>query len=449
MAYLVSQLWMYLLVAAAIGLVLGWIIWGWFGRRRLAELYMLHDKRRLGLERAFEADKITLEEDRAAAYLARDEALKTKASLIGEIEGERRSGTEARAEIDRLKKAATVTRGQLEERLAEMQRQLELERSTTEEAKGAVDAIREDMGVQLREKQAVLSDSQDATRTLRTKLSKLETEAKQSRDELERRLDQERKANAALQAERQKDRRELSETKDAIDALRANMNSQAHAERAQASGAKNAVAEAKRELKEVRAELDLLKATATSESARAGKTEGERIRQAMQRELDDERRARAAAEADRSRITDGGAFDQKLDESRQRESGLESEVARLHGLLSQRDTAATKAKQPAFKTDAPRPAALYEHRPDTVDDLKEIKGIGPVMERILNEKGCYHFKQLASFSKRDIEWISAAIDSFPDRIERDDWVGQAGSLYREKYGRSQAAGNVRTLETTS
>lgn len=106
---------------------------------------------------------------------------------------------------------------------------------------------------------------------------------------------------------------------------------------------------------------------------------------------------------------------------------------------SEKLTKSTKSEKSStskkFVTDAPRPASLYQSRPSDVDDLKKVKGIGPVMERILNENGCYHFKQLANFSQKDIEWISAAIATFPDRIERDRWVEQAQSLYHEKYGK--------------
>ena len=84
-----------------------------------------------------------------------------------------------------------------------------------------------------------------------------------------------------------------------------------------------------------------------------------------------------------------------------------------------------------------------------MDDLKQVKGIGPVMERILNENGCYHFKQLANFSRRDMEWISQALGSFPDRIERDNWIGQAQALYAKKYGQRHDLGAVRTLEQVS
>ncbi len=74
--------------------------------------------------------------------------------------------------------------------------------------------------------------------------------------------------------------------------------------------------------------------------------------------------------------------------------------------------------------------------PDGKDDLKLIKGIGPVMERTLNELGVTTFKQLANFSQNDIDQVSAAIDAFPGRIERDDWVGKAREHHRVKYGES-------------
>jgi predicted flap endonuclease-1-like 5' DNA nuclease len=70
--------------------------------------------------------------------------------------------------------------------------------------------------------------------------------------------------------------------------------------------------------------------------------------------------------------------------------------------------------------------------PAEKDDLKQIKGIGPVMERTLNELGVTTFKQLAGFTQQDIEKVSAAIDAFPGRIERDDWVGKAQELMEKQ-----------------
>lgn len=62
------------------------------------------------------------------------------------------------------------------------------------------------------------------------------------------------------------------------------------------------------------------------------------------------------------------------------------------------------------------------------DDLKRIKGIGPVMERSLNEAGIHSFAQLANLTKPEIDQLTAAIAAFPGRIEREDWVGSARRL---------------------
>ncbi len=82
------------------------------------------------------------------------------------------------------------------------------------------------------------------------------------------------------------------------------------------------------------------------------------------------------------------------------------------------------------------PAGLLVMRPDTVDDLKKIKGVGKVMESVLNEKGIYLFSQLAALSEKDVAWVNDAIDAFPGRIHRDRWVEQAQELHLEKYGRA-------------
>ena len=85
------------------------------------------------------------------------------------------------------------------------------------------------------------------------------------------------------------------------------------------------------------------------------------------------------------------------------------------------------------------PASLLDERPDKVDDLKRIKGVGKVMEGVLNAKGIYLFRQLANFSARDVAWVNEAIEAFPGRIERDRWVEQAQALYRQDYGRDHDA----------
>jgi predicted flap endonuclease-1-like 5' DNA nuclease len=63
--------------------------------------------------------------------------------------------------------------------------------------------------------------------------------------------------------------------------------------------------------------------------------------------------------------------------------------------------------------------------PDDKDDLTKIKGIGPFIEKRLNMIGIYTFQQLADLSPDMIDRVGAAIEFFPHRIIRDNWVGQA------------------------
>ena len=78
-----------------------------------------------------------------------------------------------------------------------------------------------------------------------------------------------------------------------------------------------------------------------------------------------------------------------------------------------------------------RPARLFEPV-EARDDLKRIRGIGPVMERLLNDIGVTSFAQLAAFTPEDVRRVAAVIETFPGRIERDDWVGQASAHERRE-----------------
>jgi branched-chain amino acid transport system ATP-binding protein len=64
------------------------------------------------------------------------------------------------------------------------------------------------------------------------------------------------------------------------------------------------------------------------------------------------------------------------------------------------------------------------------DDLKRIKGIGPVNEGKLNRNGVRTFAQIADWKKADIVKAEAYLE-FDGRIAREDWVSQARVLARE------------------
>ncbi len=66
------------------------------------------------------------------------------------------------------------------------------------------------------------------------------------------------------------------------------------------------------------------------------------------------------------------------------------------------------------------------------DDLKIIRGIGPFIEEKLNNLGIYTYEQVSLFTPEMIDTITNAIDFFPGRIERDEWVEQAKALFDAK-----------------
>lgn len=90
------------------------------------------------------------------------------------------------------------------------------------------------------------------------------------------------------------------------------------------------------------------------------------------------------------------------------------------------------AKKTLIKKDEPTAAA--GEKPDAItvqageeDDLKRIKGIGPVNEKALNALGIFKFDQIATWTPENIDWIEDSM-SFPGRIEREDWISQAVTL---------------------
>ena len=65
------------------------------------------------------------------------------------------------------------------------------------------------------------------------------------------------------------------------------------------------------------------------------------------------------------------------------------------------------------------------------DDLKKISGVGPKLERLLNQIGVYYFWQVASWKNSDVETVDDLLDVFKGRIDRDNWVSQAKKLNAE------------------
>ena len=85
--------------------------------------------------------------------------------------------------------------------------------------------------------------------------------------------------------------------------------------------------------------------------------------------------------------------------------------------------AAPKAekKEAAPKKAAPKKAAAG------ADDLKELSGVGPALEKKLHAAGVTTFAQIAAWTADDVAAMDEKL-SFKGRIEREGWIEQAKKL---------------------
>ena len=107
------------------------------------------------------------------------------------------------------------------------------------------------------------------------------------------------------------------------------------------------------------------------------------------------------------------------------EAQLRTEFVDTHAAIS----AALRAR--VSELEAALLAAKSEALPSEQVGLRRIRGIGPAYERALLGLGITTIAQIAALSAQEIARIAPQIKAQADRIERDDWVGQAQKLRRD------------------
>lgn len=90
--------------------------------------------------------------------------------------------------------------------------------------------------------------------------------------------------------------------------------------------------------------------------------------------------------------------------------------------------AAKPAAAKAAATTGGQPAKVK--KPAKPDDLKQINGIGPVIETKLQTMGVWTYQQIADWKKAERDWVNGAL-AFKGRIEREEWVKQAKALAKK------------------
>lgn len=81
----------------------------------------------------------------------------------------------------------------------------------------------------------------------------------------------------------------------------------------------------------------------------------------------------------------------------------------------------------AAKEAGERPANLLSEPRGERDDLRRIKGVGPVIQNKLSDLGVFHFWQIAEWREAELVWVDNYLN-FRGRAVRDRWIDQARAL---------------------
>ena len=85
-----------------------------------------------------------------------------------------------------------------------------------------------------------------------------------------------------------------------------------------------------------------------------------------------------------------------------------------------------KEVKPEKEAKAKKSAPAKEKKVTTTvsDDLKQLSGVGPALEKKLHAAGVKSFEQIAAWSAKDVEAINEKISS-KGRVEKEGWIDQA------------------------
>ncbi|MGY9049355.1 hypothetical protein P775_08785 [Puniceibacterium antarcticum] len=113
------------------------------------------------------------------------------------------------------------------------------------------------------------------------------------------------------------------------------------------------------------------------------------------------------------------------------ETGVDKRAAPVEGTGHPRANEPAQEAVIASEGEGTQPASLSAPRDGGADDLKAIKGVGPKVEKMLNDMGVYHIDQIAGWSAEEVSWIDQNLEGFKGRATRDDWVAQAQAVISE------------------
>ncbi|MFO7758428.1 MAG: NADH-quinone oxidoreductase subunit E [Roseovarius sp.] len=97
-----------------------------------------------------------------------------------------------------------------------------------------------------------------------------------------------------------------------------------------------------------------------------------------------------------------------------------------------KDYAEAIASEQGAAAPGKKPETLDAPRGGQPDDLRQLKGVGPKLEGVLNAAGIYHLDQVANWTTDEVAWVDQNLEGMGGRASRNDWVAQARQLVKGK-----------------
>lgn len=368
--YAIAEIIVWMLVAALIGFVIGWLLRRWFldrqGNEQLAELEAEEETKRNALQSEIEDWK-------------------------GKVAGLTSDLDQRTADLDRIK----IQVDERDKKISELDEKISGHRSEVTKLESKIE------------------DREATIASLRSDIGREDDQVASMRKQLDA-------ANGTIGTLR----KDADGYKNTIDALRADLDAARHqqakvdedlaAARAEAESASSSLANARSAADGLQARI------AELEAGVAGSADLESRIASLEAELD---RVRADRDETAGKLAD---LESEHAESAPKPAAAQEAVPVAPAELPDKDAALARVAEIATRTRGTGPVVD--------DDLKKIHGVGPKLEQLLKNMDITSFRQVASFTGEDVQYVTAALDAFPGRIERDNWMASAAEEHMKKYG---------------
>jgi len=132
------------------------------------------------------------------------------------------------------------------------------------------------------------------------------------------------------------------------------------------------------------------------------------------------------------RSTDGSFEEALAEHATVEEAPVKQTMSARENIAEDFETKPVANKTAAKNGYVPGGWSVPEETPTETDKLTRIKGVGPVLEKMLHDCGIYFYHQVADLDEKGVEELQLQIPQFPGRIQRDRWVEQATKLQKKK-----------------